>query len=427
MLLPQSPKTSVAQSSQPDEIQTLHPSKEEKLVIEASVQRKSPSPKKISLDKKAKEGAHLTDDGEDTAKDHIQLNMKNAHQPSTGPASRAAHGSSNSIPYIDCSDVDSEYDIHRALLVRSQSQTNDNDEIGFHCSNGIYQTDDYSKRSKLRQQISSVRSSSNIIEEYIDDDSAGMSFYAGGSPKMPRHSSLIDEMFNGPGSRSPLAAPLSPSSKGSSPNMSFNRTGSSSYISANAYNKNNGVVIPEDNELVSQSYGYTRYSPSLESAHIQKLKAGYRNHSDTDPFILSPVSSTPVTDHKAEEQRISHLSKMAALEAKMMSNGIFDTRQHRCSPVLRPATLVQEQMCAVPMTDGSTSSGSESSDTDSDIVDSFSHPLVYGNPIVLSSSPMPRNNYSFGSLQLEEYAEEMHDEDTVLSFSDEDGAHIFRC
>ncbi|CAI9542989.1 unnamed protein product, partial [Staurois parvus] len=409
----QSPKMSVAQSSQPDEIQTLHPSKEEKLVIEASVQRKSPSPKKISLDKKAKEGAHLTADGEDTAKDHIQQNMKNAHQPSTGPASRAAHGSSNSIPYIDCSDVDSEYDIHRALLVRSQSQTNDNDEIGFHCSNGIYHTDEYPKRSKLRQQISSVRSSSNIIEEYIDDDSAGMSFYAGGSPKMPRHSSLIDEMFNGPGSRSPLAAPLCPSSKGSSPNMSFNRTGSPSYISANAYNNNNGVVIPEDYELVSQSYGYARYSPSLDSKHIHKLKAGYRNHSDTDPFILSQMSSTPVTDHKAEEQRIDHLSKMAALEAKMMSNGIFDTRQLRCSPVLRPAALIQDQMSAVPMTDGSTSSGSESSDTDSDIVDSFSHPLVYGNPIVLSSSPMPRNNYSFGSLQLEEYAEEIHDEDTV--------------
>lgn len=93
----QSPKTSVAQSSQPDEIQTLHPSKEEKLVIEASVQRKSPSPKKISLDKKAKEGAHLTDDGEDTAKDHIQLNMKNAHQPSTGSLTGSPHLSELSI------------------------------------------------------------------------------------------------------------------------------------------------------------------------------------------------------------------------------------------------------------------------------------------------------------------------------------------
>ncbi|XP_072267415.1 FERM, ARHGEF and pleckstrin domain-containing protein 1 isoform X2 [Pyxicephalus adspersus] len=210
-----SPKMSVAQSPQPDEIQTLHPSKEEKLVIEASVQHKSPSPKKISLDKKEKEGAHLTADGEDAVKDHIQQNLKNAYHPSTGPASRAAHGSSNSIPYIDCSDVDSEYDIQRALLVRSQSQTNDNDEIGFHCSNGIYQTDEYPKRSKLRQQISSVRSSSNIIEEYIDDDSAGS---LTGSPHLSELS--INSQGATTGLNSTLSPNLSPDGKPSSPLIS---------------------------------------------------------------------------------------------------------------------------------------------------------------------------------------------------------------
>ncbi|XP_018420148.1 PREDICTED: FERM, RhoGEF and pleckstrin domain-containing protein 1 [Nanorana parkeri] len=93
----QSPKMSVAQHPQPDEIQTLYPSKEEKLVIEASVQRKSPSPKKIILDKKAKDGADMIADGEDTVKDHIQQNMKNAHQPSTGSLTGSPHLSELSI------------------------------------------------------------------------------------------------------------------------------------------------------------------------------------------------------------------------------------------------------------------------------------------------------------------------------------------
>ncbi|XP_069826795.1 FERM, ARHGEF and pleckstrin domain-containing protein 1 isoform X2 [Dendropsophus ebraccatus] len=78
----QSPKI-ILQSSQPDEIQTFTSCKEEKLVTEVLVQHKSPSPKKAPLEKRTKEGAHLIIDGEETAKDHIQLNMKNAHQPST--------------------------------------------------------------------------------------------------------------------------------------------------------------------------------------------------------------------------------------------------------------------------------------------------------------------------------------------------------
>ncbi|KAM4044204.1 FERM, ARHGEF and pleckstrin domain-containing protein 1 isoform 4-T4 [Anomaloglossus baeobatrachus] len=80
----QSPKITLIQSSEPDEIQTLSPCKEEKLVTEVLIQHKSPSPNKVSLERRTKEGIHLTMDGEEAAKDHIQQNMKNAHQPSTG-------------------------------------------------------------------------------------------------------------------------------------------------------------------------------------------------------------------------------------------------------------------------------------------------------------------------------------------------------
>ncbi|KAM4699939.1 FERM, ARHGEF and pleckstrin domain-containing protein 1 isoform 3-T3 [Discoglossus pictus] len=81
----QSPKISFVQSTQPDEIQTLQQGKEQKLPADVPLQRKSPSPKKSPVDRKAKEGMNATIDGEDdTAKDHPQQNIKNAHQPSTG-------------------------------------------------------------------------------------------------------------------------------------------------------------------------------------------------------------------------------------------------------------------------------------------------------------------------------------------------------
>ncbi|OCT95444.1 hypothetical protein XELAEV_18013130mg [Xenopus laevis] len=420
----QSSNITFEQSSQPDEIQTLQQVREDKRVVDVPVQHRSPSPNKSPVAKRTKEGIDVTADGEDAAKDHSQKSLKNTHQQSTGPASRAARGSSTSIPYIDCSDVDSEYDIHRAYLIRSQSQTNDNYEADFHSNNAMYRTDDYLKHSKLKQQISSVRSSSNIIEEYIDDDPEGLSFYTGGSPQMPRHSSLIDEMFSGPDSRSPLAAPLSPSSKGSSPNLRFKRTGSQSYVSENGYDNNNWARQLEDDDLGINCQMYGNCSPALERPCIQKLKNLHRNHSETDPFILSQIASTPTRDYRAEEQRIGQISKMAAVETKMISNGMFDSKQSKYSPRLRASMVLEDHIGGVSMVDGSTSSGSETSDGDSDILDTFSHPLVYGNPVVLNSSPIPKNKYSFGSLHLDEYAEDVNDEvDTVLSFSDED-AHV---
>ncbi|KAM4044202.1 FERM, ARHGEF and pleckstrin domain-containing protein 1 isoform 2-T2 [Anomaloglossus baeobatrachus] len=93
----QSPKITLIQSSEPDEIQTLSPCKEEKLVTEVLIQHKSPSPNKVSLERRTKEGIHLTMDGEEAAKDHIQQNMKNAHQPSTGSLTGSPHLSELSI------------------------------------------------------------------------------------------------------------------------------------------------------------------------------------------------------------------------------------------------------------------------------------------------------------------------------------------
>uniref|UniRef100_G3U1Z8 FERM, ARHGEF and pleckstrin domain-containing protein 1 n=1 Tax=Loxodonta africana TaxID=9785 RepID=G3U1Z8_LOXAF len=51
-----------------------------------------------------------------------------------------------------------------------------------------------------------------------------------GSPRLPRHSSLIDEMFRGSGDHSPLATPLSPSSRSSSPGMRKSKTSHSDLL-----------------------------------------------------------------------------------------------------------------------------------------------------------------------------------------------------
>lgn len=95
----------------------------------------------------------------------------------------------------------------------------------------------------------------------------------------------------------------------------------------------------------------------------------------------------------------------------------------------------------VQMIDGSTSSGTDTSDTESDTGSSaYSQPLMYGNPAAvssmnsvnsngMSSSPLPRNKYSFGSLQLEEGEDgEAEEEEGCYRFNEEDiGGRVFSC
>lgn len=79
------------------------------------------------------------------------------------------------------------------------------------------------------------------------------------------------------------------------------------------------------------------------------------------------------------------------------------------------------------MIDGSTSSGTESSDTESDAgSNSYSQPLVYGNPGAANSSPMPRSKFSFGSLQLEDEGQGGED-GYGYPINDEDRAQSFNC
>lgn len=406
-------------------MQSCQQGKELKASTEDTGQHKSPSLKKSPKEGRKVDGAVVSavEEEEEAATERMQQNRPQSQQPSTGPASRAAHGSSTSIPFIDCSDVDSEYDLLRGQITRSYSQTNDNYEGDLTSGAYIHYRDENLNRSRYRDSSASIKSSQYLSEEYLDDNPANLSFYTGGSPRMPRHSSLVDEMFRGSGSRSPLATPLPPSSKGSSPNMSLSRTGSQGYISENGHDSR--TRTGEEDSFASSCHGYGRYSPGSQRPHAQKI-LNLCNKSATDPFILSQISSTPGQEYRSERHcKGGGLAKMSSPEGKMMANGMPAGGQSKQSPVIQSlhASGVMDHMAAMQVMEGSTSSGTESSDSDSEIINPFTHPLVFGNPVVLSSSPMPRNKYSFGSLQLDEEVEE----DVSVGLSDEDGVQVFSC
>lgn len=406
-------------------VQSCRQGKELKSSAEDTGQHKSPSLKKSPKEGRKVDGAVVStvEEEEEPAKDRMQQNRPQSQQPSTGPASRAAHGSSTSIPFIDCSDVDSEYDLLRGQITRSYSQTNDNYEGDLTSGAYIHYRDENRNRTRYRDSSASLKSSQYLSEEYLDDNTANLSFYPGGSPRMPRHSSLVDEMFRGPGSRSPLATPLPPSSKESSPNMSLSRTGSQGYVSENGHDCR--ARPGEEDSRATNCHGYCRYSPGSPRPRAQKTHNPC-NKSVTDPFILSQISSTPGQEYRSERYfKGGGVAKMSSPEGKLMANGMPAGAQSKQSPVmqsLRAGGMV-DHMAAIQMMEGSTSSGTESSDSDSEVINPFTHPLVFGNPVVLSSSPMPRNKYSFGSLQLDEEVEE----DVSVGLSDEDGVQVFSC
>ncbi|XP_042637893.1 FERM, ARHGEF and pleckstrin domain-containing protein 1 [Orycteropus afer afer] len=201
--------------------QSCQQGKELKVSTEEPGPQQSPSLKSPLGNKKADGAVMVTmEEEEEVVKDRTQQSKPQPQQPSTGPASRAARGSSTSIPFIDCSDVDSEYDLLREQVSQSRSQTNDNYEGDL--TSGVYllSRDERQIEARHRASLHSVKSSQPPSREFIDDDSADITFDISGSPRLPRHSSLIDEMFRGSGGHSPLATPLSPSSRSSSPNMS---------------------------------------------------------------------------------------------------------------------------------------------------------------------------------------------------------------
>ena len=166
---------------------------------------------------------------------------------------------------------------------------------------------------------------------------------------------------------------------------------------------------------------YGSYSPiSSRSPHLAKLHNNMRNRSDTDPFILSQLTSTPGHDPRPPSR-----AAVAAVERRGVTNGngLTVPGQARSNTVQRlygrRGPDQNQNLNPVQMIDGSTSSGTDTSDTESDMGSSFGQPLMYGNPAAVNSSPMARNKFSFDSLELEE---------GCFNFNQEDaGARVFSC
>lgn len=342
---------------------------------------------------------------EEVAKDRTQQSKPQPPQPSTGPASRAARGSSTSIPFIDCSDVDSEYDLLREQTSQSRSQTNDNYEGDL--TSGVYLLSGEERRVEARGRASphSVKSSRPSSREFLDDDSADITFDVSGSPRLPRHSSLIDEMFRGCSGRSPLATPLSPSSRSSSPNLSWDRTGSQGYVSENGHGPREGSM--GEDVLPSQGPHYENCSPVSQRPYLRNLPSRY-NKSETNPLILSQVASIPEALDRLDGHGKGEPASLADSEGRMLANGTPLLGPASKVPVVQPrcASGMADHLAPLQMTEGSTSSGTESSDSDSEMVSPWSQPLVFGNAAVLSSPSMLRSKKSVGGLHLSEEQEE---------------------
>uniref|UniRef100_A0A1A8F904 FERM, RhoGEF (ARHGEF) and pleckstrin domain protein 1 (Chondrocyte-derived) n=1 Tax=Nothobranchius korthausae TaxID=1143690 RepID=A0A1A8F904_9TELE len=170
----------------------------------------------------------------------------------------------------------------------------------------------------------------------------------------------------------------------------------------------------EQNGYVPRLYDDGRCSP-LPSRSFRAQKSHKRHHQfNTTPHQgASPPSpeSHPV---------MSRAERMAVLERRMKANGLSAPSRSRPSQ-RRQAQAGGTHMGAVQMSEGFTTSGSESSESEIENKGTCSSPLS-SSPVEANSS-IPRNKFSFGSLQLDEDA----DEDGCHNFSDEDGGQIFSC
>ncbi|KAF4087052.1 hypothetical protein AMELA_G00091190 [Ameiurus melas] len=353
-----------------------------------------------------------------------------------GVASCTAKGSCSSIPYIDCSDAEiSEMEVI-GQVSRSHSRTRHR-----HGSLGHWPGDEASRQRECKAspnkitpresppvspvthtppphypsptQTSSTTSHSQNYEVYE------WSLSGGGAPvRGILHSTLLDELAT----RSPVPIRHLPGTRSltSSPALfSFHRTGSLSHSRYNGHGQHEGVdglaISGRSFSLRSSAQEekgrfFSSCSPINNRSIITTKCQNMGNRSETDPLILS--QSRPV---------FPRAERMAALDRRMLANGLSPLGQVKGS-----AGSPHRRHSAMQMIDGSTSSGTDTSDSEEmESIGSCSQSLGFVNPAVHSSSPvshLPRNKMSFGSLQLDEDGE-----GGGVDFSDEEGAQVFNC
>ncbi|MEQ2194397.1 hypothetical protein XENOCAPTIV_028730 [Xenoophorus captivus] len=314
---------------------------------------------------------------------------------SQGPAYCAAKGSSSAI-----SDVGSELNMGRDQVSRTNHSYV---EEGILCRGSGAQQEHFLGKLQYRESPSSSRASVNINHKpYLSltqshprfDLSPGYSTVGEirGHDRERQSSSPLPGQHT-IGSRSTIANPA---------NKPTHQTPSLSHT------EQNGYTSPLFND--ARCSPHPSQSPRLHN--LQKV----HHTTCTDPHQgASPQGPE-------SRQVMSRAERMAALERRMRANGLSAPGRSQAGKK-RLGQVGVKHVGAVQMSEGSTTSGSESSDAEGENRDNCSSPLMYSSTME-ASSPIPRNKFSFGSLQLDEEAEE---EDECHNFSDEEGGQIFSC
>lgn len=318
----------------------------------------------------------------------------------TGPASLAAKGSISYIPHIDCSDAESEYSMNREQAGLNSSyweQVVLHQGLGSGSVNGALQAQ---QEHFFGWKQSSSKHSLNM--SHVLDESPKKSCQK--FSQSPVHSTMGDlcthnrEKY----SSSPLKVPQM-GSRTASPTMEcFHQ---SSFL---GYAEQNGCSSTPLHFDEGRSVSIPNRSPRFQ----KPPRVHHYSNIDTNQGTSSVgQESCPV---------LSRAERMAALERRMVANGLSAPGRPRASPGhKRKRQAGVTHVGAVQMSDYCTTSGSESSESEVESNrDNCSSPVE-----TTPASSIPRNKFSFGSLQLDEEP----DEEGCHAFSDEDGGQIFSC
>uniref|UniRef100_A0A7N8Y972 FERM, ARH/RhoGEF and pleckstrin domain protein 1 n=1 Tax=Mastacembelus armatus TaxID=205130 RepID=A0A7N8Y972_9TELE len=332
----------------------------------------------------------------------------NPEHLSTGPASRAAKGSSFSIPYIDFSDLDSDYGMGRDQVCglndinRERASNRCGSDSGSTNRALQAQPEHFLGRIQYRESPSSSKPSLTMSPD-VDESSKQSQQRV---DKSPLRSSMVDVSARSreKHSSSPLTVPY--------------MMGSKSGVTTSVVDLHQAASITHA--------GHNGYSSS--PPHFNE--GGYSPISSRCPRLQKPIrtSLTQTQDQGASSPEScpvqSRAERMAALERRMLANGLSApgrSRARRGQKRLGHAAVTH--VGAIHLHDCSTTSGSESSESEVETYRGNS-PQMFDNPVEANStSPIPRNKFSFGSLQLEEEG----DEDGCHGFSDDDGGQLFSC
>lgn len=311
----------------------------------------------------------------------------------TGPAFPAVRGS-----YVHYNDVDADYNAQWDQTCRSTSGCRE--QAALRCSSGGCSGQQEVGHGRMSY---SSKHSGSVSREF--DDYGEQSWQS--VDRVSTRSLADDSRGHGGGRRScsPLAPLQAASRSADDP----------------SYAEHNGCGPPPvlaDDGRYSSVPGRSSRSPKKS-----------RRHMNTEP---NRAAAAAAAHHGHQSYPVlSRAERMAALERRMVANGLAAPGRSRSGNSGRRKGRagaggagggVSPHMSAVNMGDFGTTSGSESSESEAE-PNRGGGAQTSDTQAEANGAPLPRNKFSFGSLQLDEEA----DEDGCHAFSDEEVGQIFSC